>query len=76
MSHAERTARVVGIAAEHANCDLRSFYHAIAALALFLHPAAVHGPHLPGGLDPCTPRPFFALVAADLGHPRGIAARA
>ncbi len=37
--HAERTARLIGIAAEHANGGLRSFYYAIAALAWFFHPA-------------------------------------
>jgi uncharacterized membrane protein len=36
--HAERTARVIGIAGEHANAGIRSFYHAIAALAWFVHP--------------------------------------
>jgi uncharacterized membrane protein len=36
--HAERTARLIGIAGEHANSGLRSFYHAIAALAWFFHP--------------------------------------
>lgn len=39
-SHAERTARLIGIAAEHANGGLRSFYYAIAALAWFFHPLA------------------------------------
>lgn len=38
--HAERTARLIGIAAEHANGGLRSFYYAIAALAWFFHPVA------------------------------------
>ena len=37
-AHAERTARLIGIAGEHANSGLRSFYHAIAALAWFFHP--------------------------------------
>lgn len=37
-SHAERTARLVGVAGEHANSGLRSFYHAIAALTWFFHP--------------------------------------
>jgi uncharacterized membrane protein len=37
-NHAERTARLIGIAAEHTNSGLRSFYHAIAALAWFFHP--------------------------------------
>jgi len=36
--HAVRTARLIGIAAEHANSGLRSFYFAIAALAWFFHP--------------------------------------
>ncbi|HEU4379156.1 MAG TPA: DUF599 domain-containing protein [Hyphomicrobiaceae bacterium] len=36
--HAERTARLVGLAAEHANSGIRSFYHAMAALAWFFHP--------------------------------------
>jgi uncharacterized membrane protein len=39
-SHARRTARLVGLAAEHANTGLRSFYYAIAAMAWFFHPAA------------------------------------
>lgn len=37
-AHAVRTARLVGIAAEHTNSGLRSFYHAIAAIAWFFHP--------------------------------------
>lgn len=36
--HAERCARLIGIAAEHANSGLRAFYYAIAALAWFFHP--------------------------------------
>lgn len=36
--HARRTARLVGIAAEHNNSGIRSFYHAIAAIAWFFHP--------------------------------------
>jgi uncharacterized membrane protein len=36
--HAERTARLIGIAADHANSGIRSFYHAIAALAWLFHP--------------------------------------
>jgi uncharacterized membrane protein len=36
--HAERTARLIGIAGEHANSGIRSFYHAIAAIAWFFHP--------------------------------------
>jgi uncharacterized membrane protein len=38
VDHAERTARLIGIAAEHSNSGIRSFYHAIAALAWFFHP--------------------------------------
>jgi uncharacterized membrane protein len=37
-SHAERTAALIGVAAEHTNSGLRSFYHAIAAIAWFFHP--------------------------------------
>ena len=37
--HAERTARLIGIAGEHTNSGLRAFYYAIAALAWFFHPA-------------------------------------
>jgi uncharacterized membrane protein len=36
--HANRTAGLIGVAAEHANAGLRSFYYAIAALAWFFHP--------------------------------------
>lgn len=36
--HARRTAHLIGIAAEHTNSGLRSFYHAIAAIAWFFHP--------------------------------------
>jgi uncharacterized membrane protein len=36
--HAERTAQLIGIAADHANSGIRSFYHAIAALAWLFHP--------------------------------------
>jgi uncharacterized membrane protein len=36
--HAERTARLIGVAAEHSNSGIRSFYHAIAAIAWFVHP--------------------------------------
>lgn len=39
-SHALRTARLIGLAAEHANTGLRSFYYAIAAIAWFFHPTA------------------------------------
>jgi uncharacterized membrane protein len=39
-AHAERTAELIGIAAEHANSGLRSFYYAIAAMAWFFHPLA------------------------------------
>jgi uncharacterized membrane protein len=38
--HSVRTARLVGIAAEHANGGIRAFYYAIAALAWFFHPLA------------------------------------
>ncbi len=37
-AHAQRSARLIGIAAEHANSGLRSFYYAIAALCWFFHP--------------------------------------
>lgn len=36
--HAERTARLIGLAAEHANGGIRSFYYALAALTWFFHP--------------------------------------
>lgn len=36
--HARNTAKLIGIAAEHTNSGLRSFYHAIAAIAWFFHP--------------------------------------
>ena len=36
--HAERTARLIGVAGEHSNSGIRSFYHAIAAIAWFFHP--------------------------------------
>jgi uncharacterized membrane protein len=36
--HAERTARLIGLAGEHSNSGIRSFYHAIAPLAWFFHP--------------------------------------
>ena len=36
--HARRTARLIGIAAEHANGGLRAFYYASAALTWFYHP--------------------------------------
>jgi uncharacterized membrane protein len=39
-THAERSARLIGFAAEHANSGLRSFYYAIAAMAWFYHPIA------------------------------------
>jgi uncharacterized membrane protein len=38
LQHADRAARLVGIAAEHANSGIRTFYYAIAALTWFLHP--------------------------------------
>lgn len=36
--HAVRTAKVAGLAADHGNGGLRSFYYAIAAMAWFFHP--------------------------------------
>lgn len=39
-SHASRAARLVGIAAEHSNSGLRSYYYAIAGMAWFFHPLA------------------------------------
>jgi uncharacterized membrane protein len=38
--HALSTARLIGIAAEHTNAGLRSFYYSIAAMAWFFHPLA------------------------------------
>ncbi len=38
--HAARTARLIGIAAEHSNSGLRGYYYAIAGMAWFFHPAA------------------------------------
>jgi uncharacterized membrane protein len=38
VRHAERTARLIGLAGEHSNSGIRSFYHAIAALTWFYHP--------------------------------------
>jgi uncharacterized membrane protein len=38
VHHAERTARLIGVAGEHSNSGIRSFYHAIAAIAWFFHP--------------------------------------
>ena len=38
--HAKRTARLIGIAAEHANGGLRAYYYAIAAMGWFYHPVA------------------------------------
>lgn len=40
-SHARRTARLIGLAAGHANTGLRGYYHAMAAMAWFLHPIAL-----------------------------------
>lgn len=37
-AYAARTATLIGLAAEHANSGLRSFYYAIAAMAWFYHP--------------------------------------
>jgi uncharacterized membrane protein len=39
-AHAERTAKIAGLSAEHSNSGLRAFYHAIAAMAWFIHPIA------------------------------------
>lgn len=39
--HALRTARLIGIAAEHANGGLRSYYYAVAAMTWFFHPLAL-----------------------------------
>jgi uncharacterized membrane protein len=39
-THAERTATLIGIAAEHSNGGLRSFYYAMAVMAWFFHPLA------------------------------------
>jgi uncharacterized membrane protein len=39
-AHAERTARLAGLSAEHSNSGLRAFYYAIAVLAWFYHPVA------------------------------------
>lgn len=36
--HAEQTARLIGVAGEHSNSGIRSYYHAIAAIAWFFHP--------------------------------------
>jgi len=36
--HADRTARLIGIAGEHANSGLRAYYYAIAAMGWFVHP--------------------------------------
>lgn len=38
--HAARAARLIGIAGEHANSGLRSFYYAIAVMAWFIGPLA------------------------------------
>ncbi|MBX9591080.1 MAG: DUF599 family protein [Hyphomonadaceae bacterium] len=38
MQQAKRTAALIGIAAEHTNSGMRSFYHAIATIAWFFHP--------------------------------------
>lgn len=40
LAHTARTARLVGIAAEHANGGLRAFYYAIAAMAWIFHALA------------------------------------
>ncbi|MGD9806074.1 MAG: DUF599 domain-containing protein [Hyphomicrobiaceae bacterium] len=41
QSHAKRTARLIGIAAGHANSGLRGYYYAMAAMAWFFHPIAL-----------------------------------
>lgn len=41
LGHARRTARLIGLAAEHANTGLRGFYYAISAMAWFFHPLAL-----------------------------------
>lgn len=41
--HAERTAKLIGLAADHANTGLRSYYYAIAAIAWFVHPILFAG---------------------------------
>lgn len=38
--HARHTARLVGIAADHANGGLRGYYYAVAGMAWFFHPMA------------------------------------
>jgi uncharacterized membrane protein len=40
QAHADRTAALIGYAAEHANSGLRAFYYAIAGMAWFFHPVA------------------------------------
>ena len=40
-AHALRTARLIGLAAEHANGGIRAFYYAAAALAWLFHPFAL-----------------------------------
>lgn len=40
LVHAERTARLAGLSAEHSNDGLRSYYYAIAVMAWFIHPIA------------------------------------
>jgi len=39
-AHALRTARLIGLGAEHANGGLRAYYYAVAAMAWFFHPLA------------------------------------
>ncbi len=39
-THAVRTARLIGIAAEHSNSGLRGYYYAMAGMAWFFHPLA------------------------------------
>jgi uncharacterized membrane protein len=37
-THAESTARIAGLSADHANSGLRTYYFAIAGIGWFLHP--------------------------------------
>lgn len=41
LDHARRTARLVGLAGDHANAGIRSYYYAMAAMAWFIHPLAL-----------------------------------
>lgn len=40
LVHAERTAKLAGLSADHSNDGLRSYYYAIAVMAWFIHPIA------------------------------------